>query len=58
MLHFHEHNINTDTRICSFKCDGALTDIAEQHREEDEPVSSPQQHDGQVHPEVENLEDL
>ena len=35
-----------------------LTDITEQYREEDEAVSRPQQHYGQVHPEVEDLEDL
>lgn len=44
--------------ICSFKCDEALTDITEHHGEEDESVSGPQQHDGQEHPKVENLEDL
>lgn len=35
-----------------------LTDITEQHREEDEAVCGTEQHYGQVHPEVEDLEDL
>lgn len=35
-----------------------LTDVAEQHRQEDEAVRGSQQHNGQVHPEVEDLEDL
>lgn len=34
------------------------TCVAEQHREEDESVRGPQQHHGQVHAEVEDLEDL
>jgi len=36
----------------------SLTDITEQHGEEDEAVRRPQQHDGQEHPKVEDLEDL
>ncbi len=40
------------------KCVALLTDITEQHGEEDEAVRGPQQHYGQVHPEVEDLEDL
>lgn len=36
----------------------SLTYIAEQYREEDEPVCGPQQDNSQVHPKVENLEDL
>ena len=35
-----------------------LTYIAEQHRQEDESMRGPQQHYGQVHAEVEDLEDL
>lgn len=35
-----------------------LTYITEQYREEDETVRGPQQHYGQVHPKVEDLEDL
>lgn len=39
-------------------CDGILTDITEQHREEDEAVRRPQQHYGQIHPKIKDLEDL
>lgn len=35
-----------------------LTYIAEQYREEDEAVRRSQQHYGQVHPKIEDLEDL
>lgn len=35
-----------------------LTNITEQDREEDEAVCGPQQHYGQEHPKVEDLEDL
>ncbi len=38
--------------------EGVLTDVGEQHREEDEPVGGADQDDAQVHPEVEHLEDL
>lgn len=34
------------------------TNITEKDGEEDEAVRSPQQHYGQVHPEIEDLEDL
>lgn len=44
--------------VVSFKCVTLLTDITEQYREEDEAVCGPQQHYGQVHPKVEDLEDL
>lgn len=36
----------------------SLTYIAEQYWKENEAVCGPQQDDGQVHPKVENLEDL
>lgn len=44
--------------LFSFKCVTLLTDITEQYREEDEAMWRPQQHYGQVHPKVEDLEDL
>lgn len=44
--------------VVSFKCVTLLTDITEQYREEDEAVCGPQQHYGQVHSKVEDLEDL
>ena len=37
---------------------GSLTDIAEDDWEEDEPVRGADEDDAQVHPEVEDLEDL
>ena len=42
--------------VCMCAC--LLTYVAEQHGQEDESVRGPQQHHGQVHAEVEDLEDL
>lgn len=44
--------------VFHFKCVTLLTDIAEQYREEDEAVCGPQKHYGQIHPKIEDLEDL
>lgn len=36
----------------------APTDITEEHRQEDQAVQRPKQHNAQIHAEVENLEQL
>lgn len=44
--------------VFHFKCVTLLTYITEQYRQEDEAVRGPQEHYGQVHPKVEDLENL
>lgn len=52
------HSICAQILSFPFKCVTLLTYITEQYREEDETMCGPQQHYGQEHPEVEDLEDL
>ena len=44
--------------VCMRERGTPLTYVAEQHWQEDESVRGAQQHEGQVHAEVEDLEDL
>ena len=49
------HSLFCPAELLSFH---SLTDIAEDDGEEDEPVRGADEDDAQVHPEVEDLEDL
>jgi len=41
-----------------YLADNTHTDVGEEHRQEDEAVQCAEQHDAQVHTEVEHLEEL
>lgn len=50
--------LSMNERVDECRCFTSLTYVTEQHGQEDEAVRGAQQHDGQVHPKVEHLEDL